>query len=293
MSYNLFLIAIIGHVLGDYYFQSQKLADYKDEFFLGVVEHSLLYSLAMFIIVLSIKLISHIITYRLEMKVVILYALIFSVLHFFIDAVKYEASILFVKKKSKKETMNHKRTEISQKKIKEGYKEQIKPYVYVVDQLLHIVVIILVILKVIKSGYSFFIPEEIEIGIRMLTGLLIIFKPTNITFNTIIKEYKPEIKQKENEIEQSKNEKVIDRNAGRSIGNLERLLVFLLLMANQYSAIGFIFAAKSITRYDRIVHEQEFAEYYLLGTLFSITATIIVYFIFSNGLSIDTITNTF
>lgn len=36
-----------------------------------------------------------------------------------------------------------------------------------------------------------------------------------------------------------------------------------------YSAVGLVLTAKSIARYDRISKEQEFAEYYLLGTLLS------------------------
>ena len=40
-------------------------------------------------------------------------------------------------------------------------------------------------------------------------------------------------------------------------------------IAVQISAVGLVLTAKSIARYDRISKDQEFAEYYLLGTLLS------------------------
>lgn len=43
----------------------------------------------------------------------------------------------------------------------------------------------------------------------------------------------------------------------------------LFISLEQYSAVGLVLTAKSIARYDRITKEQDFAEYYLLGTLLS------------------------
>ena len=47
------------------------------------------------------------------------------------------------------------------------------------------------------------------------------------------------------------------------------MIMVLFTSMNQYSAIGFVLTAKSIARYERISREQDFAEYYLLGTLLS------------------------
>ncbi len=66
-------------------------------------------------------------------------------------------------------------------------------------------------------------------------------------------------------------------NAGSLIGSMERILIVLFLLLGEYAAIGFVFTAKSITRYKRISIQKEFAEYYLLGTLFSILAALAVY----------------
>lgn len=57
--------------------------------------------------------------------------------------------------------------------------------------------------------------------------------------------------------------------AGKLIGILERVIVVLLVFVDAYGAIGFLFAAKSIARFQRL-KEREVAEYYLVGTLISI-----------------------
>lgn len=58
---------------------------------------------------------------------------------------------------------------------------------------------------------------------------------------------------------------------GRLIGQLERALIFLFVLANQLSAVGFLIAAKSILRIGEVKersHRME-AEYIIIGTLIS------------------------
>ncbi|MBD3223863.1 MAG: hypothetical protein GF313_03990 [Caldithrix sp.] len=57
-------------------------------------------------------------------------------------------------------------------------------------------------------------------------------------------------------------------NAGRVIGILERIIIFIVVLYNQFSVIGFILAAKGITRF-RELEKRKFAEYVLIGTLLS------------------------
>ncbi len=64
---------------------------------------------------------------------------------------------------------------------------------------------------------------------------------------------------------------VIDRreyNAGRVIGMLERGIIYIAVLNNQFSAIGLIMAAKGFARF-RQLEERRFAEYVLIGTLLS------------------------
>lgn len=57
--------------------------------------------------------------------------------------------------------------------------------------------------------------------------------------------------------------------AGRIIGVLERWLIVTLLLVSQYSLIGLVLTAKSIVRFPKFETVPTFAEYYLLGTLYS------------------------
>jgi Protein of unknown function (DUF3307) len=56
--------------------------------------------------------------------------------------------------------------------------------------------------------------------------------------------------------------------AGKWIGMLERILIFCFVMLNQYEAIGFLTAAKSILRFKE--SEAKHSEYVLIGTLISV-----------------------
>lgn len=58
-------------------------------------------------------------------------------------------------------------------------------------------------------------------------------------------------------------------HAGRVIGTLERWIIVTLTLAGQYALIGLVITAKSIARFKRLEHDPQFAEYYLMGTLYS------------------------
>ncbi len=60
---------------------------------------------------------------------------------------------------------------------------------------------------------------------------------------------------------------------GATIGVLERLLIVAFVLTNATAAVGFVVAAKTIARF-RQLDDREFAEYYLLGTLSSVSVAI-------------------
>lgn len=64
--------------------------------------------------------------------------------------------------------------------------------------------------------------------------------------------------------------------AGRAIGTLERWIMTIFLTLGQYSAMGLTLTAKSIARFSRIEKDPAFAEYYLLGTLYSMLLALLV-----------------
>ncbi|WP_425098361.1 DUF3307 domain-containing protein [Tropicibacter sp. S64] len=58
-------------------------------------------------------------------------------------------------------------------------------------------------------------------------------------------------------------------DAGRLIGQLERFLIFVLVMIGETAGIGFLIAAKSILRFDTASQGQKAGEYVIIGTLAS------------------------
>ena len=66
--------------------------------------------------------------------------------------------------------------------------------------------------------------------------------------------------------------------SGELIGKLERLVVVLLILFNQFAAIGFVLTAKSLARF-KMFEDRDFAERYLIGTLSSFIYAIVVGFI--------------
>jgi len=81
------------------------------------------------------------------------------------------------------------------------------------------------------------------------------------------------------------------KGAGKMIGYLERTIVLFLLINNQFSAIAFVLAAKSVMRFPEIGKSNDgssdkdsadkgssLAEFYLIGTLLSMTSVFIVAF---------------
>jgi hypothetical protein len=62
---------------------------------------------------------------------------------------------------------------------------------------------------------------------------------------------------------------------GRAIGALERALTLTLVLLGEYTAVGWIIAAKSLARFKQL-EDREFAEYFLVGTLSSFLLALLV-----------------
>jgi uncharacterized protein DUF3307 len=64
-------------------------------------------------------------------------------------------------------------------------------------------------------------------------------------------------------------------NAGKWIGIAERIIVLILVLQNQYSAIGLLVTAKGIIRFNEKDRQEVKTEYLVIGTLLSISMAII------------------
>lgn len=136
---------------------------------------------------------------------------------------------------------------------------------YLTDQFLHIGMIFLL------SEYIFSTELALNFvslnSLKWLLLLLVITKPANITFKIVFQRF------------QYRTDATTVPGAGAIIGNLERILSAIFLGMNQITAIGFIYTAKSIARFKEIENHKGFAEYYLIGTLFSILYVMVAYFL--------------
>lgn len=66
---------------------------------------------------------------------------------------------------------------------------------------------------------------------------------------------------------------------GRTIGQLERGLIFLMILIGQAEAIGLLIAAKSVLRFSAVKDDLKVSEYVIIGTLASFGWAIFVSFL--------------
>lgn len=246
------IIFLLAHILGDYYIQTEGMAQKKRRSVKALMVHCILYWLTF--VVVSIPIFT---------KELLVYTLILGMGHTIIDIVKYRYT-----NKTKKITT-----------------EQIR-LTYITDQFVHIVCIFIVAYIAAKGNPIKMVPFANDffntIGIsewRFLKYILLLFlihKPVNITIKQLLLMYKP--------LEKTGDPYSLEvdskKNTGGFIGTIERFIILLLLSMNQFSTIGLVLTAKSIARYDQIAHDKDFAEYYLLGTLMSTGLVIGIYRLF-------------
>ncbi|UAB80463.1 DUF3307 domain-containing protein [Marixanthomonas sp. SCSIO 43207] len=138
-------------------------------------------------------------------------------------------------------------------------------YAFFIDQALHILVLCLVSwgFSAYQGIHTFFeIPLSTK-SLFLIISYLLCLKPANIFIREVFSATEVEVTS-DNELP----------NAGKVIGVLERLLTLTFIVINQYEAVGFLIAAKSILRYRN--DETLKTEYVLIGTMLSFgTATIL------------------
>jgi len=235
------ILSLLAHVIGDFYLQTANMAVKKNKSKWWLLRHGGLYSLCMSVILLIGVAVSW---YWL------LLVLGTSLSHLLIDYLKR-----YIPKKP-----------------------------FIIDQLLHITIIIVLwwlwgqyatmrelsSLQIVLNMFG----HSPTTNILTLVGLLIILKPIGLLIE------KGEIW----DFNKDKN-KPPDNNqkgAGKMIGYLERVIVFFLLINNQFGAIAFVLTAKSVMRFPEIGksdNASSLVEFYIIGTLLSMTSVFIVAFL--------------
>lgn len=108
-------------------------------------------------------------------------------------------------------------------------------------------------------------------------GLLMVLNEANIILRYVLRLAGLKSLGKTKEVDKK------EYNTGRIIGLLERIFVFLFVLLNQFAAIGFILAAKGVTRF-RDFENRTFAEYVLIGTLLSALLALGIAFLVKSAL---------
>jgi hypothetical protein len=140
-------------------------------------------------------------------------------------------------------------------------KKKTKRIWFFADQILHIIVLLIV--SNLYVDFSFSMQNIItEKNLLLLIFILLIISVSSVIIKIIIIQWNPESKKEDDDSLEK---------AGRYIGILERLFVFIFIITNHWEAIGFLLAAKSVFRFGDLTSskDRKLTEYILIGTLLS------------------------
>lgn len=131
------------------------------------------------------------------------------------------------------------------------------------DQLIHLGIIFLL-------GYRlapYYTPSAVDQLLGILISLLLSIRVAGIIIGSILEDFRAREK---NPIHYGGDNPAI----GRYIGYLERGMILYFLYSGSPASIALLATFKTIARYKKL-EEQSFAEYYLLGTMLSLSAGIL------------------
>ncbi|WP_434035809.1 DUF3307 domain-containing protein [Formosa sp. 4Alg 33] len=132
-------------------------------------------------------------------------------------------------------------------------------WLFCLDQLAHLIIIACVV--------AIYKPRSISIDTLYNTTFLLLI--CSIIFVTVVSSVIMKIIISKWQLEE--NNEASLKDAGAYIGMLERLFVFLFIVMNFWSGIGFLITAKSVFRFGDLskAKDRKLTEYILIGTLLS------------------------
>lgn len=282
IAFLLISLLIVSHVLTDFYFQGEYIAKFKKEKKRILLLHAFIFFVVSFILTIFFT----------NSRFVII--LILSVLHYLTDLLK-------IKYDSKDVSYTEKFLGKMSCLLKIDYTPNLqnnkkKLMSFLVDQFAHISYIVIIYVLIFKFNIVF---NETYIAVSnslidsypfltkmnnflwtkfiiLLSIVLFMINGGTVILQSIF-ENKPTSKidcLNYSEIIRVDNKSVATNNNlglknGQFIGILERIIVFFLVVNQNYTAIAFVITAKSIARFKKFENDELFSEYYLIGTLTS------------------------
>jgi len=212
---------LLAHIIGDFFLQPQKWVAEKEEKKLK-----------------SGKLYLHIAIHFILLFIIVwdvslwLPIVLIGISHFIIDAIKLTIQ-----------------------------KEKTKRLLFFLDQLFHILVI-LVVFFVFSDKTMDLKAVLSQKNLQLLFCLLFLTMPASIIMRTIFSKW---------DITKLTQDNESLKDAGKYIGILERVLVFIFIVVNHWEAVGFLITAKSVFRFGDLKESKhrKLTEYILIGTLIS------------------------
>ncbi len=153
-------------------------------------------------------------------------------------------------------------------------RKKTKRLFFFIDQLLHLISILALTILLYQ--------DDIEFDLTLSANHLLLFiclafltLPTSIIMKTIFSKWNISKLTKDNESL---------KDAGKYIGVLERLLVFIFIIVGHWEAVGFLITAKSVFRFGDLTasKERKLTEYILIGTLISFGIAIVISLLYLN-----------
>lgn len=152
-------------------------------------------------------------------------------------------------------------------------KKKTKQLLFFIDQLLHVSIIYICYYSYTESNFN--LSNCItETNLLLVMCLMFLTIPTSIIMKTIFLKW--------NISELTKNNESLE-DAGKYIGILERVLVFIFIIVGHWEAVGFLITAKSVFRFGDLKESKhrQLTEYILIGTLISFGIAIITGIIYT------------
>ncbi len=141
---------------------------------------------------------------------------------------------------------------------------------FFVDQLLHITIIAGVVYNYQPFTLINLINSQ---NLLFLTALVFVSYVSAVIIKVALSTWTPHTEEKEDESL---------ARAGRFIGILERLFVFIFIITHHWEGVGFLLAAKSIFRFGDLKEskDRKLTEYILIGTLLSFGIAVLIGLLF-------------
>ena len=237
-------LILLGHIIGDFYVQTDKIAEKKKNSIKYMLIHCLIYTAVMGIGFYALN--------RGTAETLIISSFIF-LSHLIIDLIKRK----YDKKAVKYEYIN-----------------------FLIDQFIHIMILLLIV-YIGKQQLHFQINNNLMINslnvktcFVVASAVLVCWKPASIFVSLVFKIIPETIEQADQTMKTNEKTEIEGAKIGSWIGIFEREIILILGLMGQFGAIGFVLTAKSLTRFKQL-ENKSFAEKYLVGTLLSALIAIV------------------